>query len=159
MEVFPRPTSDRRSLPDIPSINTTRRSAGQRFVSGCVIDVALRRNGETRKFKGQSLNLSDSGVAITTTEPLEVGDTARLRFTLPAGLLPEGLESRMDVAAKVVRCVPEAHLAAFHFERNMSDVLKTSRWRRLQFLSLMTLFFGAGGDTLYQARRCLLFLV
>lgn len=143
-EIYPRPKTDRRLAPNTPGRGRSRRGANLRFGAGLQVSV-LDLAEEASSLRCRSEDLSSSGILLhwpeNTAKP-DIGDVFILRFTLPAGTLPEGYEARVKIRATVVRVntSPEGLIrVAFNFSRNISDYLRVTRWRRLIAMSLLLL--------------------
>lgn len=146
-EIYPRPKVDRRLAPNIPGRGQSRRGANLRFGAGLQVSV-LDLAEESSPQRCRSEDLSSSGILLHwpegATKP-DIGDAFILRFTLPAGTLPEGYEARIKIRATVVRVntSPEGLVrVAFNFSRNIADYLRVTRWRRLIAMSLLLLLLS-----------------
>lgn len=137
MEVFPHPTSDRRLFPNMPSQRFGRRGTAHRYLCNCPITVTRYQNDQPTSFQAETIDLSDRGVAIRSSQDLEIGERVTLRFTLTPGMLPEGYESHIRIWASVVR--HDDDVVAFQFEHDISEVLQSTRWPKLVVLSIVSI--------------------
>lgn len=138
-EIYPEAKADRRLFPNIPREGKSRRQKGERYLSEMPIDIFRNSEDPLPLFSAFSLDISYSGVLVSLpryVEPLIPGNRLFLRFDLPPGLLPEGYESRVSVAAKVIRCDCIRWELALNFAENLDNLMSRRRWRWFEWLGV-----------------------
>lgn len=131
-EVFPESKPDRREFPNIPRGGATRRLSGERFLGKITVEVYDTGEASDIKFTTESRDLSASGMLLSITEgakEVKVGDELFLRFSIPPGVMPEGFESKVAVAARVVRMDLESGEVGLQFAENLTNLLRRRQWR------------------------------
>ena len=128
-DVFLHVKSDRRSLPDVPSVGGKRvltdrrggresseesfteqmekRQLGIRYLNDYEVRVITQTDGKKESFTAHSFDVSMTGMGIYVTkdelELMEDADKIRLKFHVDPGSMPEGYEMNINTHARVAR--------------------------------------------------------
>ncbi len=145
-----RKNSDRRGdLAESDDRSFFSRYAGQRYMGGFVVE-ARYSDVVTRHLKGECVDVSQTGILVRfdedeyiTIKPQETICT--LRFSIPAGVLTEGMEKSYKIKATLVRYDEKTGAYGFVFEEPLYLYLQRSKDNYLftisaLFLALVTLF-------------------
>ncbi|MEK5067040.1 glycosyltransferase family 2 protein [Sporosarcina sp. FSL K6-1508] len=113
------------------------RKLGLRYA--CDFDVLVIAKGLKKRqgTKVKSIDISSTGLLVEfnpTANLFNVGDTVELRFEIPPGTMPEGMESSVKIEAIVDRECQHQHdgqemwVVAFTFVKPLTDYLQKKRW-------------------------------
>jgi hyaluronan synthase len=186
-DVLLMPKKDRRYLPNVPDPTgersvTDRRGTGDknadfqtmvehqksgiRYNSVFTVTAVLRMadgKREVRHFTARDISMT--GMLLTTENEADADDLAnaervRLKFRIPPGAMPEGLESiRIRVGARVVRCSERAgeKQIGLEFHTDLNHYLKVRKDNLVLMLSSLLLFFITAFVVLMRAESVIYF--
>lgn len=157
---------DRRLLPNVPDPeairnNNDRRNgfeeegqkkqmqSGTRYHSEFPVTVTFVYCKTRFKLKANCVNISTSGILLDLSKTvqgyearyLEKAKSVKLKFKVPAGAMPEGLEMRVKVSANLVRKLPDSNKIAFVFTEELLDYAGKKKDRFALFFSSFFLGF------------------
>lgn len=105
---------------------------------------AIRARAADISATGMLVHIEDGGL-----RECSVGRRKHLRFQIPPGTMPEGFENAVKMEATVVRTFTKVengqvkHMAAWQFERPLTDYFKRKRWGYSIYTASTALFFAA----------------
>lgn len=171
-EIITQTKKDRRMLSNIPDPLNNRKNADRRgsdaaFEEGdpnkaykarldghrysVSFPVSVRFPSKKKQL-GMCTDISNTGLLIqlpnkTSLNELESNAVVKLSFSIPAGAMPEGFESKITMPAKVVRQFTqvvegeEQFFYALGFEQSIESYLKKRRWGLSIFTASLFLLF------------------
>ncbi len=167
-DVFAKPKADRRlfvHVPDPEGIRvvgdrrlqtqnekksnkaTAGYAPGLRFEGGFPVE-AIVKGKHTFHLRGTCVDISQSGILIAFTSSedaarLKAASSVTLRFRIPPGVLPEGMESKVTIKGDYVRDVTleSAYGCGFKFSMPLESYVERYKDRSALTMSAIMLFF------------------
>ncbi|MHC1773029.1 MAG: glycosyltransferase [Flexilinea sp.] len=156
---------DRRGTDDSESENLSfhARYSGQRYLTAFRVFVfGISESGLTVNLTGTSIDISQTGILVSFEDRSTVQRLQNLRgislsFRIPQGAMHEGMESKVDIGAKVVRIDKDGKFCAFQFIEPLYRYVEKSKDRYALFASSMFLLFLALFVLLMRAENFIFF--
>ncbi|WP_152403772.1 glycosyltransferase family 2 protein [Paenibacillus cellulositrophicus] len=160
-EILTLPRSDRRILSNVPDPEQIRRSVDRRgsrdndadqfssdylermrkfslrYEADFPVFLTWGKGKNRRKLKTKAVDVSSTGLLLElpfTTDHIQPGSKVSMHFEIPAGTMPEGFESKVDIEGVVVRTFERGtgreavSLAAFEFTNPLHEYFQRRRW-------------------------------
>ncbi|MCS0826148.1 glycosyltransferase family 2 protein [Cytobacillus firmus] len=171
-EIITKPRKDRRILSNIPDPERLRRIPDRRGLDGPAGDMDPNKVYKSRlegqryvadfpvtllipsmkKIKSLCVDISNTGILLEVPDTIDesklsIGNSVKVKCSIPEGAMPEGFESRISINAKVVRKFSNEHgeadsfFIALQFEQSIERFLKGRRWGFSIFAASLFLFF------------------
>ena len=129
-----------------------REDVGVRYLVDYEVVVTLDKAFRLqRTLKGKAVDISATGIGLVVdpdmANAISSGSSVHLKFTVTPGTLPEGLEMKVNVAAKCVRTMPLKDgrvLCGMEFAENLLEYANRKRGRYILPTSAMLLFVICG---------------
>lgn len=182
-EVLLHPKKDRRILAHVPDpegvrLNPDRRGtddsapgnqsfharySGQRYLATFRVHVfGISESGLPVRLIGKSVDISQTGILVSfedrsTVQRLQSLRGISLSFRVPQGALHEGMESKVDIGAKVIRIDKDGKFSAFQFSEPLYRYIEKAKDRYALFASGMILLLLALFVLLMRAENFIFF--
>ena len=154
-----RVTADRRGTKDAPLTEAEKDSnyinklkmLSLRYVSDFEVLIIPQGFSKRKGLKTTSVDISTTGLLVELSEDtkcIQVGDTVKMHFDIPAATMPEGFESSVRLEATAVRIFTkqengqEKWMMAFEFVKPLTDYFQKKRWGYSVFMASSLLFIA-----------------
>ncbi|MDU2238980.1 MAG: glycosyltransferase family 2 protein [Paenibacillus sp.] len=109
---------------------------GQRYIADFSVTIGAKGHRKKSGSEGRADDLSTTGMLVELPESVRLGerDKVKLRFRIPSGTMPEGLEGKVKLNASVVRTFETSgeggvkRMAAFEFVEPLTAYFRRKRW-------------------------------
>ncbi|TVY04511.1 glycosyltransferase family 2 protein [Cohnella terricola] len=137
-----------------------------RYVAEFEVTVVPSRKGEKQYVKGRSVDISSTGILVSfesSSADFKVGGTAKLRFRIPPGAMPEGFELGVSTQATAIRVFTreqdgvEQTMVAFEFVKPLTEYFQRKRWGYSVYMASGLLFVATVFVMLMRAESVIYF--